>query len=68
MKTNGEPSSLINRAECRRKLIQQAQDTRYYWKSIQPRVSDRTLGELEAVVSSWIRSHVAKLPSAGKTI
>lgn len=61
-------SGLINRAEVRRKLIQQAQDTRFYWRQFQPRVSEATLDKIEASVSAHIRSIVEKLPSAGKTI
>ena len=61
-------SSLINRAEVRRKLIMQAQDIRYYWKQFQPRVSKATLDKIEANVSAHIRSIVEKLPSKGKTI
>lgn len=61
-------SSLINRAEVRRKLIQQAQDTRFYWKQFEPRVSEDTLAKIEASVSAHIRSIVERLPSKGKTI
>lgn len=62
-------SSIINRAELRRKLIQHAQDTRYWWKVIEnPRVSEATLDQGEAVLSAWVRSWVERLPSKGKTI
>jgi hypothetical protein len=62
-------SSLINRAEFRRRLIQHAQDERYYWRTIKnPRVSEARLQDAEAVMSAWIRSTVAGLPSKGKTI
>ncbi len=60
--------SLINRAEVKRKLVQQAQDTRFYWKQFEPRVSSATLDKIEAAVSAHIRSIVEGLPSAGKTI
>ncbi len=59
----------INRAYCKRMLIQQARDTRYYWMSVDNiRVSKETLDRLAAGVSASIRSIVEKLPSKGKTI
>jgi hypothetical protein len=64
-------ASLINRAECRRKLIQWAQGSRYYWGQVVGdgvRVSEATLDNLEALVDAKIRDIVAKLPSKGKTI
>ena len=61
-------SSLINRAECKRKLIQQAHDTRYYFQTFTPRVSETTLNNIEAAVSAHIRSIVERAPSKGKTL
>jgi hypothetical protein len=61
-------SSLINRAEVRRKLIQEARDARYYWKQFEPRVSEATLALIERATLDAIRNHVSKLPSKGKTI
>jgi hypothetical protein len=61
-------SSLLNRAEVRRRLIQCAQDTRYYWQSIEPRVSASRLDEAEALLDAWIRRTVQGLPSKGRTI
>jgi hypothetical protein len=61
-------SSLINRAEVRRKLIQQARDTRYYFQTFTPRVSEATLEKLEAIIGAEIRSIVERAPSKGKTL
>jgi hypothetical protein len=61
-------SSLINRAEVKRRLIQEARDGRCYWKLFEPRVSKETLALIERATLSAIRNHVSKLPSKGKTI
>ena len=68
MTANGNPRPLINRPEVRRRLIQHAQDTRYYWRTVKARVSKDRLDMIEAAVSAQIRSIVEKLPSTGKTI
>jgi hypothetical protein len=62
----------INRTTVKRKLIQQAVDTRYYWSDVvgkdNIRVSASTLDEAEAAIDNWIRNKVEKLQSKGKTI
>jgi len=60
--------TVINRAEAKRMFIRIAQDTKFYWKQFEPRVSSDTLNQLQAYAESWIRNHVSKLPSKGKTI
>jgi hypothetical protein len=63
-----KPSSIINRTEAKKRLIRAAQADRYYFLQFEPRVSGKTLDDLEAYAESWIRNHVSKLPSKGKTI
>jgi hypothetical protein len=65
---NGDPSSLLNKSACRAKLIQEARDSKFYWRQFEPRVSAETLAMAERALLSWIRNHVSKLPSKGKTI
>ena len=60
--------TVINRAEAKRMFIRVAQDTKFYWTQFEPRVSSDTLNQLQAYAESWIRNHVSKLPSKGKTI
>jgi hypothetical protein len=61
-------NGIINRAAVRAKLIEHAEDTRFYWRQFKPRVSEATLDKIEAAVSAHIRSIVDRLPSKGKTI
>lgn len=67
--TLAKQSSLINRTEVRRRLIERAKADRYYFQSIDNlRVSELTLECLEARLDAFIRAHVAGLPSKGKTL
>jgi hypothetical protein len=61
-------SSLINRAEVRRKLIQEARDNRYHWKLFEPRVSEATLAKIERATLDAVRNHIWQLQAKGKTI
>lgn len=58
-------SSVLNRAEVKRRLLQYAKDTRAHPFT---RVSEQTLANLEAVVEARIRYHVSSQPSKGKTL
>ena len=58
-------SSVINRAEVKRRLLQFAKDTRAHKFT---RVSEATLNDFEAAVEARIRHHVSSLPSKGQTI
>ena len=68
MSDTNKHNGLINRAAVKSKLIEHAQDTRYYWKQFDPRVSGATLDKIEALVGAAIRDIVQKLPSKGQTI
>lgn len=61
-------SSVINRACAKRRLKELAKAERYYFTTFEPRVSSSTLDDLEAACEAWMRAHVQKLPSKGKTI
>ncbi len=61
-------STLINHAEVRRRLVQEARDGRWYWQQFEPRVSAETYAIIERAALDAIRNHVSKLPSKGKTI
>ena len=61
-------SSVINRACAKRRLIELAKAERYYFNTFEPRVSSKTLNDMEAYAESWMRAHVRGLPSKGKTI
>lgn len=63
---------LTNRAEIKRKLIQQARDTSYYWgvllKDKDIRVSKDTLLDAEAHMCAWVRSRVERTQQKGQTL
>lgn len=62
-------SHLTNKTAVKQRLIQHARDTRCWWANVDNiRVSEHTIGEIEASVSAHIRSIVQRLPSKGKTI
>ena len=61
----GRGSSVINRAQVRRRLLECAAATRAQRFT---RVSEATLDDAEAALESWIRARVHGTPSVGKTL
>jgi hypothetical protein len=67
-KASKKPSSLINRAELRRRMTQYAKDTRYNFKLKGLNIRESTFATGEAVLWNWAKRLIDLAPSRGKTI
>jgi hypothetical protein len=61
-------SSLINKAELRRRATVYAMDNKYNFRLKGIRISEITFAEAEAVLWNWMKRKVDAAPSRGKTI